>query len=74
MQKLRPKKFVNMKDEDHEGYIASNSDNNIDNKFRDKKNRSGVSSTLRKQSAGMTQEKTEGTSSKASAGEGHKLS
>lgn len=48
LQKLRPKKFANLKDEDHEGYIASNSDNNIDNKVRDKKNRSGVSTSHRK--------------------------
>jgi hypothetical protein len=40
---------MNLKDEDHEGYIASNSDNNIDSKnLKDKKNRSGVSTAHRK--------------------------
>lgn len=71
---MRPKKFADLKDEDHEGYIASNSDNNIDNKVRDKKNRSGVSASHRKQSADIVPDKTDSAGGKASAREGHKLS
>ena len=60
---------MNLKDEDHEGYIASNSDNNIDSKdIREKKLRSGVSNTHRKQSIDIIADsKNDSTSSKVNS-------